>query len=313
MSSLVVFSLSFHFALLNIVGGPSSMEHFSLAWRKPYPAWASLHRLQLRPGVCSCRVYLHRLWISFRPHPPAALGATLCAMCKSVHVLLGNSLLQRGSLLGCKKLLLCTWSSSCSTSAWTLRPAGLLSLTFLTPLSQSYLREYLLVSSLSSSGCTGDNWNCPQLTWVRCFSPSAIESLPCASQLLIVCENSDKTSDSTEDFSLLSSLEGSHFSILPNTGGRSQLPAMEISLPFWISEGTSHLLRLSALSQVLPFQRRGIFGGIVSHCGRWVFGAMSVRSWLLCKALFHVKGQHLSDAQFGAISQLHSTYELSQL
>lgn len=47
MSSKVVFSLSFHFPLLNIVGGPSSTEYFSPAWRKPYPAWASLHTPQL--------------------------------------------------------------------------------------------------------------------------------------------------------------------------------------------------------------------------------------------------------------------------
>lgn len=37
-------------------------------------------------------------------------------------------------------------------------------------------------------------------------------------QLLNVCAKNDKTSNSTEDSSLLSDLEGSHFSILSNTG-----------------------------------------------------------------------------------------------
>lgn len=181
------------------------------------------------------------------------------------------------------------------TTALTLR---LLSLTFLTPLTQSYLREYLLVSSMSSCECTGDNWKVSiagmgQILQCYCHWIFAM------CQLLNVCAKSDKTSNSTEDTSLLSSLEGSHFNVLSNTG---------LSYLQWRFHYHSELVK-----GIMPSQAFCAFTGAIfsmnrdfwrhceaSHCERWIFGAK--RLWLLCKALCDVEGQHLSYTQFGAIS-----------
>ena len=68
---------------------------------------------------------------SFRLHPPLPRrllrGCTGRCALRGAHGLQGDGLLLRGPLLGCRKLLLCAWSSSCPPSALTSVPSGLFS------------------------------------------------------------------------------------------------------------------------------------------------------------------------------------------
>ena len=105
----------------------------------PVPPWAPLQRQQLQPRAASVEAvregsYSHQARSTAVPWaPPQAVHRDLLHMvsmgCR------GTACSTLGLCAGCKKLLLCAWSTSCPPSALTSGSAWLFLSCFLTPLS----------------------------------------------------------------------------------------------------------------------------------------------------------------------------------